>query len=73
LLSGQARQLRIALERGALDDASLATIEQAARGTSCAALVNDLRQALDNFDFDQALRLLDQLLLQLQDEETTPS
>ena len=73
MLAEQANQLRIALERGSLDDAALAAMERAARGTPCVGVLNELRQALDNFDFDQALRLLEQLLQQLQDEETTPS
>ncbi|HBZ92542.1 MAG TPA: histidine kinase, partial [Pseudomonas sp.] len=71
LLSELAAQLRIALERGSLDDTALASMERAARGTVCAGIVNDLRQALDDFDFDQALLLLDQLSLRLQGEEIT--
>ncbi|WP_296272295.1 PAS domain S-box protein [Pseudomonas sp. UBA6323] len=70
LLSELADQLRIALERGSLDDTALASMERSARGTPCAGIVNDLRQALDDFDFDQALLLLDQLSLRLQGEET---
>ncbi|WP_234035837.1 PAS domain S-box protein [Ectopseudomonas mendocina] len=66
-------QLRHALERGSLDDETLAAMEQAVRGTAYNAALNDIRQALDDFDFDLALTMLDQLLRQLQDEETTPS
>ncbi|PKM05098.1 MAG: histidine kinase, partial [Gammaproteobacteria bacterium HGW-Gammaproteobacteria-5] len=72
-LREQASQLRQALQRGGLDDETLAVMEQAARGTAYGAALNDMRQALEDFDFDQALLVLDQLLLQLQDEETTPS
>ncbi|MBA4683179.1 MAG: hypothetical protein H2075_10440, partial [Pseudomonas sp.] len=58
---------------GGLDDETLAVMEQAARGTAYGAALSDMRQALEDFDFDQALLVLDRLLLQLQDEETTPS
>lgn len=37
------------------------------------AALNDIRQALDDFDFDQALQVLDRLLLRLQDEDATAS
>ena len=73
VLREQASQLRLSLQRGGLDDETLAAMEQAARGTAYGAGLNAMRQALDDFDFDQALLVLDQLLLQLQDEETTPS
>lgn len=73
LLGEQVGRLRTALERGGLDDSALEALERAVRGTSAVGLLKDLRQALDDFDFDQALRLLDQLLLHLQDEENTPS
>lgn len=73
LLDEHVGRLRTALERGALDDSALEALERAVRGTSAVGLLKDLRQALDDFDFDQALRLLDQLLLHLQDEENTPS
>ncbi|MDH1280696.1 PAS domain S-box protein [Pseudomonas chengduensis] len=72
-LREQAIQLRQALQRGGLDDETLAVMEQAARGTAYGAALSDMRQALEDFDFDQALLVLDRLLLQLQDEETTPS
>lgn len=66
-------QLRHALERGSLDDEALAAMEHAVRGSVYNAALNDIRQVLDDFDFDQALTMLDQLLRQLQDEEATPS
>lgn len=72
-LREQAIQLRQALQRGGLDDETLTVMEQAARGTAYGAALSDMRQALEDFDFDQALLVLDQLLLRLQDEETTPS
>jgi len=72
-LREQASQLRHALQRGGLDDETLAAMEHAAGGTAYALALNDMRQALDDFDFDQALVVLDKLLLQLHDEETTPS
>ena len=73
VLLSHAMQLRSALERGSLDDEALQAIERAASGSAHASTLSSLRQALDDFDFDQALLVLDQLLLQLQDEETTPS
>ncbi|WP_061239215.1 PAS domain S-box protein [Ectopseudomonas composti] len=72
-LREQASQLRHALQRGGLDDETLAAMEHAAGATAYAVALNDMRQALDDFDFDQALVVLDKLLLQLHDEETTPS
>jgi len=72
-LHEHASQLRQTLQRGGLDDETLAAMEQTAMGTAYGAALKDMCQALDDFDFDQALLLLDQLLLQLQDEETTPS
>ena len=70
-LREQASQLRQALQRGGLDDEALAAMAQTAEGTAYSAALNDIRQALDDFDFDQALRVLDQLLLRLQDEGAT--
>lgn len=72
-LREQASQLRQALQRGGLDDEALAAMAQTAKGTAYSAALNDMRQALDDFDFDQALRVLDQLLLRLQDEDATAS
>lgn len=72
VLREQANHLRRALQRGGLDDETLAAMVHATVATPYYAVLNDLRQVLDDFNFDQALRLLDQLLLQLQDEETTP-
>ena len=72
-LREQASQLRHALQRGGLDDETLAAMEYAAGGTAYVVALNDMRLALDDFDFDQALAVLDKLLLQLHDEETTPS
>lgn len=71
MLSERLRQLRVVLARGGLDDASLSSLEQTLIGTSYAEVMGELRTALDEFDFDQALVTLDRLLLQLQDEETT--
>jgi PAS domain S-box-containing protein len=72
-LREQASQLRHALRRGGLDEEALAAMEHAAGATAYRGVLGELRQALDDFDFDQALSLLDRLLLQLQDEETTRS
>lgn len=73
LLRTQAGHLRQALARGSLDDDALAIVEQATRGTPYGAALDVIRQALDDFDFDRALTVLDELLLQLRGEETTPS
>ncbi|MGP9825527.1 PAS domain S-box protein [Ectopseudomonas khazarica] len=73
LLRERAGHLRAVLARGGLDDQALSALEQALSGTAFANRMSELRQALDEFDFDQALAALDRLLLQLQDEETTPS
>lgn len=63
-------QLRTALQRGGLDDEAMAVLDD---GLADASALAQIRQALDDFDFDQALDALDQLLLQLQDEETATS
>ncbi|VXD01849.1 Histidine kinase [Pseudomonas sp. 8Z] len=60
-------QLRAALQRGSLDDEAMALLEQS--GVDRGALLT-IRQSLDDFDFDQALDALDQLLLHIQGEET---
>ncbi|WP_244597270.1 response regulator [Ectopseudomonas oleovorans] len=72
-LREQASQLRHALQRGGLDDEVLAAMAQTTESTAYSAALNDIRQALDDFDFDQALQVLDRLLLRLQDEDATAS
>jgi CheY-like chemotaxis protein/anti-sigma regulatory factor (Ser/Thr protein kinase) len=63
-------KLRAALQRGGLDDEAMAVLDDGLADAGTLALI---RQALDDFDFDQALDALDQLLQQLQEEETAPS
>ncbi|MDH1262803.1 PAS domain S-box protein [Pseudomonas sp. GD03944] len=61
-------RLRHAVQRGGLDDEALAILERGLAGDGRMASV---RQALDDFDFDQALDALDQVLQHLTDEETS--
>ncbi|HWV08013.1 MAG TPA: hypothetical protein VN156_00630, partial [Pseudomonas sp.] len=61
-------RLRQAVQRGGLDDEALAILE---RGLAGDGRMAGVRQALDDFDFDQALDALDQVLQHLTDEETS--
>ena len=63
-------RLRQAVQRGGLDDEALGILEQGLAGARQAGVAR-VRQALDDFDFDQALDALDQVLQHLHDEEAS--
>lgn len=63
-------RLQQAVSRGGLDDQALAYLSQGLQGAQQKKALARIRQALDDFDFDQAQQALSELLQQLHDEES---
>ncbi len=64
-----AQRLQLAVSRGGLDDQALDSLSQGLTSAQLSAIVAQVRQALDDFDFDLAQQSLAELLRQLHDKD----